>query len=377
MFRKIGFTFVLFVLVFTVSHAQNTLTELRFFLSFIPNVQFSPIYMAAAAGYFEAEGFDIVLEHGDENVGVEQIAVGDIPFGMISGEQVILARANDRPVVYVYEWFQEYPVAIVIPSTTDATTMTDLTGLRVGVPGRFGANYSGLTALLSANDMTESDIQLETIGFNAPDVICAGAVDAAVVYINNEPLQIQDRADAGECGDITGVTIIPVADSANLVSNGIVTNEKIIAENPEQVAAVNRAFDRGLSDTINNPAQAYLLSLEFIENLTISDEFRAALEDESAAQIEFLADSPEREAITQSRLDLLPRLQEQFTPEELGQFRVLLATIELWDAGQPGISDEATWTLTQDVLLQMDMIPEAIDLTAAYTNDFVPTLAEN
>jgi NitT/TauT family transport system substrate-binding protein len=376
--RKFLFVFALTLLLVPGASAQDELTDLRFFLSFIPNVQFSPVYVAAAKGYFEEEGYNLLIEHGDENIGVEQIAVGDIPFGLISGEQVILARANGRPIVYVYEWFQKYPIAIVIPSTTEAKTLPELRGMRVGIPGRFGATYSGLTALLAANEMTETDLQIEVIGFNAPDVVCAGAIDASVVYINNEPLQIQERADRGECGDITGVSVIPVANTANMVSNGVATSEQMIAENPEQVNAVNRAFDSGLRDVINNPAEAYLVSMDYVENLPISDEFRAALEEASAAQVEFLADAPDMEAITQSRADLLSNLEEQFDPAELSQFRVLLATIDLWvsEDNQPGLNNEEAWTLTQDTLLQMGMMPEAIDLSKAYTDEFVPMLEE-
>jgi NitT/TauT family transport system substrate-binding protein len=366
---------VLLVLTLSPVNAQAvpTLTDLRFFLSYIPNIQFSPVYVAGAKGYFEAEGFNLLVENGDEPVGVEQIAVGDIPVGMVSGEQVILARSNGRPVVYTYQWFNKYPVAVVIPNTTPATTMAELTGLKVGIPGRFGASYSGLVAMLSANDLTENDIQVESIGFNAPDVVCVSAVDAAVVYINNEPLQLQHRADAGNCGTITDFTVIPVADTANMVSNGLVTNEELVANNPEMVAGIVRAFDLGLRDTINNPAEAYLLSQTYVENLPLSDEFKATLETEAAKQTEFLATEPDREAIAASRAALWETLEASFSADDLIQFEVLLATIDLWDAEQLGVTDEANWQLTQDVLIQLGVIAEPIDLTLAFTNAFIPS----
>src|SRR5262249_7086497 len=132
---------------------------------------------------------------------------GQRHFGIISGEQVIQARANDRPVVFVYEGYQKYPIGIATPLDSGITSVADLKGRKVGIPGRFGASYTGLTAVLAANDMTESDIDLQEIGFNAADVVCVGGVDAAVVYINNEPLQIDDRAKAGNCGTVTGVKV--------------------------------------------------------------------------------------------------------------------------------------------------------------------------
>ncbi|HEX2620801.1 MAG TPA: ABC transporter substrate-binding protein [Phototrophicaceae bacterium] len=378
MFRKAVTTLMLSLLlaVFALApvsgQSDTALTDMRFFLGYIPNIQFSPVYIAAAKGYFADEGYNAVLEHGDENVGVEQIAVGDIPFGAVSGETVIQARSNDRPVVFVYQWYTKYPIALVIPDTTGVTTMAELKGKKVGIPGRFGASYSGLIALLKANDMTEEDVQVETIGFNAPDVICVGAVDAAVVYINNEPLQVRTRAANGDCGAIKDVTVIPVSDYINMVSNGIVTNEDTVANHPEMVSAVNRAFDHGLRDVINNPAEAYLLSLDYIENMPASDEFKAALQEEADKQTEFLAGEPTREEIAESRATLLETLKASFTNDDLNQLEVLLATIDLWDTDTLGVTDEANWKLTQDVLLQIGAISKEIDLTAAFTNDFLP-----
>lgn len=374
MSKRIFVIVLLLLVAFTVPTAAQELEDLRFFLSYIPNIQFSPFYVAAAKEYFAEAGYNIIFEHGDENVGLEQIAVGDLNFGTISGEQVVLARANDRPVVYVYQWFQQYPVGVLIPSTTEAQTIADLAGHKIGLPGLFGANYVGLTALLAANDMTETDVQLESIGFNAPDIVCAGGVvDAAAIYLNNEPLQIQKRADAGECGDITGITVIPVGESANMVSNGIVTNEQMLTENPDAVRAVVNAFDLGLRTTINNPAEAYLLSIEFVPDLPASEALVATLETLAAAQDEFLAGEPTREEIAESRAAMLDTLKEQIDAAELTQFEVLLATIDLWDAEQLGAGTPEAWETTMATLISMGSIDDGIDLATAYTNEFVPT----
>ncbi|HYO87988.1 MAG TPA: ABC transporter substrate-binding protein, partial [Candidatus Limnocylindrales bacterium] len=150
--------------------------DVRLFMTFVPNVQFSPVYVAQSKGYFADNWLSVTTEHGDEPVGVDLIATGERDFGLISGEQVLAARANGRPVVSVYEWFQKYPVGIVYPDDIGISSVTDLAGRNIGIPGRFGASYSGLTALLSANGMTEQDIDLEEIGFNAPEVFCVGGV---------------------------------------------------------------------------------------------------------------------------------------------------------------------------------------------------------
>jgi NitT/TauT family transport system substrate-binding protein len=344
------------------------------FMTFVPNVQFSPVYVAERRGYFAEQGLTVSFEHGDEPVGVDLIATGERDFGLISGEQVLAARANGRPVVSVYEWFQQFPVGIVYAQGTDIDRVQDLRGRNVGIPGRFGASYSGLTALLTANDMTEQDIDLEEIGFNAPEVFCVGGVEASVIYVNNEPLQIARLAEAGQCGDVTAVGVFAVADAVDMVSNGLITSEAMIAEQPERVAAMVRAFDAGLREAIQNPAQTYLISAEFVEGLPLSDGLRRALENAALEESVYLADhaDADRDALAERRERLWDELQAEFVPEELVQFQVLLATIALWDADQLGYADAESWAETQDVLLNMGYISAPAEVSEAFTNQFLP-----
>jgi NitT/TauT family transport system substrate-binding protein len=351
--------------------AQDTV-KLTLFMTFVPNIQFAPVYVALEKYYFQDAGFDVEVEYGDETLGVDLVAANQRQFAVVSGEEVIKARANARPVVYIYEWYQKYPVGIVVAEGSGIESVKDLKGRKVGVPGRFGASYNGLTALLTANGLTESDIDLQEIGFNAPDVFCVGGVEAAVVYINNEPLQIQQRADAGNCGDVKTVKVFPVYEAADMVSNGMITNQQTIAENPDMVQKMVQAFDNGLRDTINNPAEAYMISTQYVENLPFGDTFKSALEDASNQQLGLLVDQPARDAVTESRAELLQELEEQFDADTLVQFRVLLNTIELWDADQLGYSDAASWDVTEKVLMDMKFIPAAIDLSKAFSDDFLP-----
>jgi NitT/TauT family transport system substrate-binding protein len=358
-----------------MAQAQDAaLMDTTLFMTFIPNVQFAPVYVALSKGYFEDAGFNVGIEYGDEPVGVNLIAAGERKFGLVSGEQVLTARSQGLPVVFVYEWFQEYPVGIAAPVETGITTVADLAGKRVGIPGRFGASYSGLIALLSTNGMTEQDIDLQEIGFNAPEVLCVGGVDAAVVYINNEPLQIRQRAAAGDCGSVTDVTVIPVSSGVDMVSNGIVTNEAMIAEHPDQVAAMNAAFDHALADAIRNPAETYLMSVEFVDNLPLSDDLRAALQTAADEQNTYLAENPnaDRETIAGRRTDLLESLSAEFDSADLLQFEVLLTSIDLWDADQLGYTDPASWEATEQTLRTMGFLDADLDLTAAYSDAFLP-----
>lgn len=312
-----------FLLTETANDDADT-TPVTLFLSFVPSVQFAPAYVAAERGYFADEGIDITFEQSlNEADGVERIANNDLQFGIISGEQVLLARARQRPIVYVYEWYHNFPVGIVSPADLDITKPEDLTGRVVGVPGTYGASYIGLRALLAAADLRESDLgELRSIGFAAAENICEEQVEAAVVYIANEPLTIERQC--------TPVNLIRVSDYATLVSNGLVTNEQTIRDNPDLVRGMVRALQRGVEDVLADPDAAFDISVQ-----------------------NYVTDLPEAQYDTQRQ--------------------VLSNSIELWRSDDLGRTTPSAWEDTQDILIAAGLMNEPLDdLAACYTMDFLP-----
>ena len=372
MFKLLRIILLFAVLGAWTSSAQDSLDEERILLTFIPNVQFAPFYVGIEEGFFADAGYDVTLEHLQEPEVLDLVAVGQANFGIVSGEQVILARSRGRDVIYIFEWFQRYPVALVYSDVLDLSDLEQLRGLKVGIPGRFGASYSGLTTLLSSAGLSETDVEVNEIGFNAAEVFCLGAVDAAMVYANNEPLQIRNRAAAGDCGAITDIEVITVASQVDLVSNGLIANRSLLDAAPESARRMALALKAALQFSIDNPARAYLASLKHVDTLPRGVALIAELEAAAARQSDFLASNPDRAAVAESRAELLLRLSEQFDAGDLTQFHILLNTIDLWDADQLGVSDLASWAAMRDTLALMGFLGDELgDLSNAFSNDYV------
>jgi len=302
------------------ANGTGTLTKIRLPMGYIPNIQFAPFYVAIQKGYFRDAGIDIEFDYKFETDGIKLVGSGDVPFALVSGEQVLLARAQGLPVEYVTAWYQQYPVSVVAKSELGILIPQDLKGKKIGLPGLFGASYVGLRALLFAAHMSESDVTLDSIGFNQVDLMAAGQQDVVVGYTANEPIQLRARG--------IPVTEIRVADYVQLASNGILASEKVIKENPELVRAFVGAFLKGLSDTITNPDEAFKTSEAYIPNFA----------------------------------DLDADVQKQ----------VLETSIEQWKTERLGYSDPQAWENMQNVLLEMGLITDKLDLNKAYTNEFIP-----
>jgi putative riboflavin transport system substrate-binding protein len=296
------------------------LTKIRLPMGYIPNIQFAPMYVAIEKGYFREAGIELEPDYKFETDGVALVGAGDLPFAIVSGEQVPLARAQGLPVTYVAAWYQQYPVSVVAKSELGILIPQDLKGKKIGIPGLFGATYVGLRALLFEAKMSENDVTLDTIGFNQVELLATGKQDVVVGYTANEPIQLKARG--------IPVTEIRVADYVQLASNGILASEKVIAENPELVRAFVGAFLKGLADTMSNPDEAFALSKAYIPNFA----------------------------------DLDADVQKQ----------VLATSIEQWKAERLGYSDPQAWENMQNILLEMGLITEELDLSKAFTNEFIP-----
>ena len=289
---------------------------------YVPNVQFAPLYVGLEKGFFAEENIDLALDHSMETDVVALVGAGRVPFGICSGEQVLLGREQGLPLVYITNWYQNYPVGIVALKESGIESMEDLKGKRVGIPMLSGASYIGLEAMLGLSGMKDSDLKLESVGYAQAELLVTGRIDAAVVYTINEPVQL--KALGYE------TVLFSAADMTKMVGNGMITNEAMIAENPDLVGRMVRAFVKSIRWTSENPEEAYEICKLYVDGLADAED---------------------------------PELQ----------MKVLLATVDYFDDGPLGFgfSDPEAWENMVAVLKNMGMISGSTDVSKVYTNDFV------
>jgi len=299
---------------------EGELVPLTIAMGFMPNVQFAPMYVAIERGYFREEGLDITLDYGMETDLLERLAAGEISFAIGSGDQVVLARAQGLPVRYVYNWYRHFPVVVVTLADSGIERVEDLVGRTVGIPVTYGASYIGWMAFVRAAGLSPESVNLQTIGYTQVASLLEHRVDAAICYAQNEPVQL--RAAGHE------INVFSLDEYTPLVSNGIISNDTTIDQQPELVAAVVRAFDHGLQEAIGDPDAAFAIARGYIPEM----------DDETA----------------------------------LLQRAVLDESIMIWRSERPGRTDPQDWADSVTLLRSLGLLAAEVDPETLYTNAFVP-----
>ncbi len=303
----------------SASATASQLVTVKLPVGYIPDIQFAPLYVAIDKGFYKNAGIQIDFDYSLETDAVALTGANQIQFAIVSGDQVLLARAKGLPVVYVMAWYKDYPVAVAAKTSQGISKPQDLKGKKIGLPGLFGASYIGLRALLNAGGLKESDVSLDSIGFTQVAALTSDKDQAAVVYTANEPIQMRSEG--------VNLDLIKVSDYVQLASNGLITNETTLKQNPDLVRRMVQATMQGITYAAANPDEAYTISKKYVQTLAQAD---------ATVQKDKLA-----------------------------------ASIALWQTSPPGQIDPAAWTNMQQVLLDMGFLKSALDLSQAYTNQFV------
>jgi NitT/TauT family transport system substrate-binding protein len=288
-----------------------------------------PIYVALGEGYFEDEGLDVTVESVNGSAAVLQaLTAGQAEFGRPGPGPVLNARARGADVVFIYNQMPKSSFGIVVKDESAYQTPEDLKGNVIGVGTADGAEVSFARGVLTSLGMTEGeDYTFLTVGDGGPataaftrgdiEAYAASTADAAI--LNQRGLAVRD---------------ITPEEFLSFFGNGYATMRQTIEEDPELVEGFGRAVVRG--------------------------------------QV-FAADEANRAAVLAHLKAGMPQESEDPAFAEALFEAVLAKTIPLDLSNGWGYQDPAHWQRWHDSVVETGALEQPLpDLTAAYTNEFVP-----
>lgn len=242
-------------------------------LTYIPNIQFSPFYVAHSEGIFADHGLDVTLRHHGEQEDLFTALLSDQEQVVhASTAEAVVAAAGGQPLQTFATNYQRYPV-VIITSSPEITEMGQLAGASIGLPGRYGSNYYALQAALDQAGMTEADVKIVEVGYTQVTALTSGEVAAVVAYRNNELVQVEAMGAAHSVVEV-------VSESAPvLVGPGLVSTGESVSN--DQARALADAVEEAEKRIIEDPELALRATEEHVPTLTQAEQreqARAVLE---------------------------------------------------------------------------------------------------
>ncbi|ACM22363.1 MULTISPECIES: ABC transporter substrate-binding protein [Thermotoga] len=296
--------------------------EVTVVLDWYPNTNHTGLYVAKDLGYYEEEGLNVEIVQPSRLTAEQIVASGKAEFGVSYQEAVTLARGEGLPIVSIAAVIQHNTSGFAWLKSEGIKSVKDWEGKKYGTWG--------------------SPIERATIEYIMKKY---GADPSKVIFVNVGQMDffagtLNDVFDFawifygwdGVASKVKGIEIefLPLREIDEVFdyyTPVLITSESLIEKNPDLVRRFLRATARGYEYAIQHPVEAAKILLKYA-----------------------------------------PELDEKIVVESqkylAGQYR---ADAEKW-----GYQKEEVWRRYAEWLHSTGFLKEMIDVTKAFTNEFLP-----
>jgi NitT/TauT family transport system substrate-binding protein len=219
-----------------VAVTEKPLSEVSLRLPWIINTQFAGPYVALEKGYFEEEGLKVTINPGGFDVNsITLVAAGTDTFGLHDMGSLLLARAQDMPLIAAAAFFQKHPGAVMALAGSGIATLQDFEGKTIGF--QEGGPWMLTKAMLVKNGVDPASMTQVTIGYDLSPLY-TDQVQLTTIYATNEPL-------VAKAAGYEPVVFLPYDYGIETSSEVLFTTDDYMAAHPDVVCAMVRAIRKG------------------------------------------------------------------------------------------------------------------------------------
>jgi ABC-type nitrate/sulfonate/bicarbonate transport system substrate-binding protein len=299
----------------SVQAAEQVSVRLKWF----NQAQFAGFYVAKEKGFYEDAGLDVSIQPGGPDFpAIQMVAGGDEQFGVTSADQILTARSKGVPIVALAVLYRKSPFVLFALESSGIESAEDFAGKNIGV--KIGGNEELVyRAVLQKTGITSDQLSETPVKFDMTPLL-TGQLDVWPGYVINEVLSAREKG--------FDVNIIWPSDyGIDLYADTLFTTEDMIRENPDQVRRFVAASMKGWDDAVANPEDAARHTVKQAKRLEYDHE------------LAMMKDS-------------IPLLEPDDQPI--------------------GSMEQNRWIELHDFLLEGGFIDEEMDLSDAYTTEFLP-----
>ncbi|PKN74113.1 MAG: ABC transporter substrate-binding protein [Candidatus Cloacimonetes bacterium HGW-Cloacimonetes-3] len=289
-------------------------------LDWTPNTNHTGLYVAKELGYFTEVGLDVDILQPGQGVTDQIVAAGKSQFGVSYQENVIRARSESIPLVSIAAIIQHNTSGFASLKTAGIKAPKDFEGKR------YGSWDSPSEQAILKNIMTKNkaDFSAVKIVSGVYDFFSTIGKDADFEWIYYGWDGVEAKRRGIEIDYIALKDLNPVFDYYTPV---IITNEKLLSENPELAKKFLTAVSRGYEYCIANPQKAADILMKHVPELNA---------EQVKLSMEYLAKEYQSDATK-------------------------------WGSQKPEV-----WQRFIDWMYVERLIPISVETAKAYSNDYLP-----
>jgi NitT/TauT family transport system substrate-binding protein len=228
-------------------------------LKWVAQSQFAGYYVAAAKGYYKAEGLDVTIKPGGPDVSPVQVLAGNQADVVVNWmPDALAAREAGVPLVNIAQIFNQSGLMLTCKKSSGVTTPKDLKGKTLGV--WYGGNeYPFLNWMSKLGNKPDVDIKILKQGFNV-DPLLQNQAACISTMIYNEYWQVIDAGVKEK--DL--VTFFYEKEGVASLEDGLYVLEPKLKD-PAFVARLAKflkATLKGWNDAVKDPAGAAKIVVE-------------------------------------------------------------------------------------------------------------------
>ncbi|MFD2116896.1 ABC transporter substrate-binding protein [Paenibacillus yanchengensis] len=304
-----------------VTDNPTELQKVQLVLDYTPNTNHTGLYVARDNGYFAEQGLEVEIIAPGESGASAVVAAGTVPFGIGYQEAVTQARIAGLPLVSLAAIIQHNTSGFASPKEKGIDSPKKFEGMRYGGWGD-PVDQAVIEALMKAEQADFSKVDLLSIGDGDFFAAVKRDIDFAWIFYAWTGIEAELRGV-----DLNMIYLTDYTDKLDYYTPLVMTNEKMIAEQPETVKAFVAAVAKGYQYAIDQPTEAAEVLIKAVPEL-------------------------DAELVRASQAWLSPRYQD--------------------DAPRWGEQKLSVWENYAEWMLDSGLLDSSLEAEKAFTNDFLP-----
>lgn len=307
----------------TSKEDKTELQKVTVILDWVPNTNHTGLYVAKDKGYYEEEGLDVEIIQPSEGGTASLIASGKGQFGISYQEEVTYARTSETPlpIKAIAAVIQHNTSGFASPAEKNIKTPKDFEGKVYGGWGS-PSETAVLKALMEKEGADFTKLKMVDVGSEDFFTLTKKNLDFEWIFYGWTGVEAQLKDFP-----INYIDLKEVDPRLDYYTPVIITNETLLNENPELAKKFLKATTKGYEYCISNPEESAEILLKAAPEI---DE-KLAVESQKYLANEYKSES------------------------------------ETW-----GTMKEEVWKNYSDFMLEKGLIPSALNIKEAFTNEYLP-----